>query len=240
MTMKIIPAIDIINGRCVRLTKGDYSTEKIYHIDPIEMAKYFEDKGFHELHIVDLDAAKGTADNLKLVYRIIKDTKLKVQLGGGIRTKSILDKVMQQGIDKAIIGSAAVKQPQEVFDWISQYGNETIIVGADVRSEMITTDGWHQTSNMNVIDFIKMYMDNGAIQFLCTDVSKDGLMKGIAEKLYSDILVKYPNVKLIASGGVGHLQDVEKAQSIGIYALVIGKALYENKILPEALIKSIQ
>ncbi len=234
--MKIFPAIDIINGQCVRLTKGDYATKKIYHSNPLDIAKHFVDEGFTDLHIVDLDAARDKGNNLSLVFKIVKETPLKVQLGGGIRNSMLLHKILDQGIDKAIVGSIAVKQPQQVYEWIDLYGSHTIVIGADVKSNKIATDGWYQTSTIEVYDFIKNYIDNGAHQFLCTDVSKDGMMEGIGNNLYDEILNAFPTIKLIASGGVCSIKDVEAAKSSGLYGIVIGKALYENKVSAKELI----
>ncbi len=238
--MIIYPAIDIISGQCVRLTKGDYSTKKVYHNNPLDRAKQFEEEGFKHIHLVDLDAAKGNGDNLNIIEQIVSKTSLQVQLGGGIRNNAILVKVFDYGVQKAIIGSIAVKQPNLVFDWIVKYGSDSIVIGADVRFGLITTEGWHETSDYKVIDFIKMYRAKGAMQFLCTDVSKDGMMKGISIDLYQKIIEECSEVQLIGSGGVSNIKDVEIAKDKGLFGIVIGKALYENKILNEDLIKLIQ
>jgi phosphoribosylformimino-5-aminoimidazole carboxamide ribotide isomerase len=234
--MIIYPAIDILDGQCVRLTKGDFSTKKIYFKDPVARAKQFEDEGYEHIHIVDLDAARGEQNNLSIIEKIAASTKLNIQMGGGIRTTELLNQVFNYGVQKAVIGSIAVRQPSLVYEWIEMYGNEKIVIGADVVSDHITIDGWHHTSDHHIIDFVKNYMQNGAMQFLCTDVSKDGMMQGIAIDLYKKVKEACPNIKIIASGGVSDIDDVFMAKENDLHGIVIGKAIYENKISTQELI----
>lgn len=235
--MIIYPAIDILGGQCVRLTKGDFNTKKIYFNDPVARAKQFEDEGFENIHIVDLDAARSELNNLSIIEKIAVSTKLNIQMGGGIRTIELLNQVFDYGVQKAVIGSIAVRKPSIVYEWIEKYGSEKIVIGADVVSDHIAIDGWDHISNYNILDFVKTYMQNGAMQFLCTDVLKDGMMQGIALDLYKNLIEAYPNVKLIASGGVSSIDDILMAKENGLYGMVIGKAIYENKIATKDLIE---
>jgi phosphoribosylformimino-5-aminoimidazole carboxamide ribotide isomerase len=235
--MIIYPAIDILGGQCVRLTKGDFNTKKIYFNDPVARAKQFEDEGYNHIHIVDLDAARGEQNNLSIIEKIATSTKLNIQMGGGIRTTELLNQVFDYGVQKAVIGSIAVRQPTLVYEWIEICGSDKIVIGADVVYEHITIDGWHHTSDHNIIDFVKNYMQHGAMQFLCTDVSKDGMMQGIAMDLYKKVKEACPNAKIIASGGVSNIDDVFMAKENGLHAIVIGKAIYENKIRTQELIE---
>ncbi|MCB0645099.1 MAG: 1-(5-phosphoribosyl)-5-[(5-phosphoribosylamino)methylideneamino]imidazole-4-carboxamide isomerase [Saprospiraceae bacterium] len=228
--MEILPAIDMINGRCVRLTKGDYDTEKVYHSNPLDMAKQFEDAGATHIHLVDLDAAKGQGDNLKSIYAICHETALKVEMGGGIRTEESLKKVLDQGVDRAIIGSLAVKNPEMVFEWIRTYGSEKIVVGTDVNGEYIATEGWYHTSDRHIDDFIKSYMAAGARLFLCTDISRDGMLGGVALDLYKRLQDSHDGICLIASGGVAGMEDIHAVKALDMFGVVVGKAIYEGKI----------
>lgn len=235
--MIIYPAIDILGGQCVRLTKGDFNTKKIYFNDPVTRAQQFEAEGFESIHIVDLDAARGKHNNFSIVEKIAASTKLNIQMGGGLRNTDLLNQVFDYGVQRAVIGSIAVRQPALVYKWIEQHGSERIVIGADVVADHIAIDGWHHISDLNIMDFVKNYMQHGARQFLCTDVSKDGMMQGVAIDLYTKIIQACPNIKIIASGGVSNIDDVLLAKENGLYGIVIGKAIYENKIESKDLIE---
>ncbi|MFN5147782.1 MAG: 1-(5-phosphoribosyl)-5-[(5-phosphoribosylamino)methylideneamino]imidazole-4-carboxamide isomerase [Flavobacteriia bacterium] len=229
--MRIIPAIDLIDGKCVRLTKGEYDSKKVYSDNPLDMAKDFEQHGFQRLHLVDLDGAKaGKVINLPVLESICSNTGLKVDFGGGIKTDEELEKVLSAGADQVTIGSLAVKDPVKVKEWIVRYGADKIILGADVKEQMIAVSGWLETSTLELFDFIDSYYAYGIRHVLCTDISKDGMLQGPAFSLYDDIMKNYPDLQLIASGGVSGIEDVRKLKAVGIPAVVIGKAIYEGRI----------
>jgi len=229
--MKIIPAIDLIDGNCVRLTKGAYDTKKIYSSDPLEMAKRFEEAGFTRLHLVDLDGAKaGSVVNIAVLERICAQTSLNVDFGGGIKTETDLEKVLKAGAKQVTIGSLAVQQPELMKEWIEHYGAETFIIGADVKEGKIAISGWLETSSLELMDFIQSYYDLGIRHVLCTDISKDGMLQGPAFELYNDIMQRFPDLQLIASGGVSGISDVKELKKNNIPAVVIGKAIYEGLI----------
>lgn len=233
--IQILPAIDMIGGNCVRLSKGDYDTEVRYHDNPVEMAIQFEEAGSEYIHLVDLDAAKGQGSNLDVVLEIAKKTNLIVQAGGGVRNEEVLKKMFDNGVHRAIIGSLAVKNPNLVAEWIAKYGSEKIVIGTDVHNEYIATDGWYETSTYRVFDFIADYKKVGGSIFLCTDIAKDGMLQGTSEALYSRIMAAHPDINLIASGGVAHMQDIINVDKLGMYGVVVGKAIYEGKISLEEL-----
>lgn len=229
--MKIIPAIDIIDGKCVRLSKGDYDSKIIYNENPLEVAKLFEDNGFNYLHIVDLDGAKSSkVVNFDILESISKNTNLKIDFGGGVKSTDDFKRVIDAGANQVTVGSIAVKNPMLLFDWINEYGADRIILGADVKGLNIATDGWLETSDMTLFNFLKDYYAKGIRNVLCTDISKDGMLEGPAFELYSFIMAEYKDVDLIASGGVSCIEDVIKLKNNGIPSVVIGKAIYENKI----------
>lgn len=229
--MTIIPAIDLIDGQCVRLTKGDYDTKKVYNTDPLEVAKQFEENGFTRLHLVDLDGAKaGKVINLSVLESICHNTQLQVDFGGGIKTDEDLEKVFKAGASQVTIGSLAVKDPTKVKDWISKFGADRIILGADVKDRKIAVSGWLETSSIDLFDFIEDYYSCGIRNVLCTDISKDGMLEGPAFDLYLELIKRFTDLKLIASGGVSGIEDVRKLKDLGIPAVVIGKAIYEGRI----------
>ncbi len=229
--MKIIPAIDLIDGKCVRLSKGDYSTQKTYNENPLEVAKMFEDAGFSYLHVVDLDGAKsGKVINYPVLEKICSQTNLKVDFGGGIKSDEDMSKVLNSGVMQVTIGSVAVKNPELLYNWIDVYGQEKIILGADVKGLNIATNGWLETSELSLFTFLKDYYSKGIRHVLCTDISKDGMLEGPAFKLYNSLMKEFNDLQLIASGGVSCIEDVQKLKQNGIPAVVIGKAIYENKI----------
>ncbi len=233
--MRIIPAIDIINGKCVRLTKGDYSTQKVYNQNPLEVAKYFEDNGIKYLHLVDLDGAKSNQIiNHKVLHQIASKTKLKIDFGGGLKQRKDLEIAFENGANQVTGGSIAATNPLEFLEWLQQYGNEKIILGADCLNRKIATQGWLETSELDVIEYISDYVAKGISNVICTDISKDGMLQGTSNELYVNILEK-TKVNLIASGGVTTIFDLEILKIIGCEGAIIGKALYEGTIKIENL-----
>ena len=229
--MQIIPAIDIIEGKCVRLTEGDYAQKKIYNEDPLEVAKQFEGVGLMRLHLVDLDGAKsGKVINWKVLEKIANKTNLVIDFGGGIKSEVTLKTVLDTGATYATIGSLAVKERAIFEQWIERFGADIFMLGADVHTEKIAVGGWLEKTEIDVYDFIGSYMNKGVTQLFCTDIQKDGKLEGPSIELYQKILAKYPTLQLIASGGVSQLKDLEELRTIGCSAAIVGKAIYENKI----------
>ena len=231
MNIELIPAIDIINGQCVRLTKGDYNQKKVYNDNPVEVAKHFEELGFKRLHVVDLDGAKSKhIVNDGVLKEITKATNLVVDFGGGIKTKDDIEKAFEAGASMVTVGSVAVTNRQLFLDWIEIYGAERLILGADVRNGKISINGWKEDSSEELLPFLKHYVDKGVKNVLCTEISKDGTLQGPAIDLYKDIMKAYPDMHLIASGGVSSNDDITDLDNAGIPAVVFGKAFYEGKI----------
>jgi len=229
--MQIIPAIDIIEGKCVRLTEGDYAQMKIYNEDPLEVAKAFEGIGLMRLHLVDLDGAKaGEVVNWKVLEKLANQTQLKIDFGGGIKSEATLKTVLDTGATYATIGSLAVKSPEIFQEWIARFGAKVFMLGADVFEEKIAIGGWLEKTNITVFDFMKLYMEKGVKQIFCTDIQKDGKLQGPSIELYQKILEQFPDLQLIASGGVSSLDDLIQLEEIGCSAAIVGKAIYENKI----------
>lgn len=229
--MQIIPAIDIIEGKCVRLTEGDYAQKKIYNEDPLEVAKAFEGIGLMRLHLVDLDGAKaGEVVNWKVLEKIANNTELKIDFGGGIKTEATLKTVLDTGATYATIGSLAVKNELLFQEWIARFGAKVFMLGADVLEEKIAIGGWLEKTDISVYDFMKSYIDKGVKQIFCTDIKKDGKLQGPSIELYQKIIEQFPNLHLIASGGVSSLDDLIELEEIGCSAAIVGKAIYENKI----------
>ena len=229
--MQIIPAIDIIEGKCVRLTEGDYAQKKIYNENPLEVAKAFEGIGLMRLHLVDLDGAKaGQVVNWKVLEKIANNTELKIDFGGGIKTEAILKTVLDTGATYATIGSLAVKNELLFQEWIARFGANTFMLGADVFEEKIAIGGWLEKTEISVFDFMKSYIDKGVKQIFCTDIKKDGKLQGPSIELYQKIIEQFPALHLIASGGVSSLDDLIELEEIGCSAAIVGKAIYENKI----------
>lgn len=228
--MRIIPAIDIINGKCVRLTKGDYSTIKVYNENPLEVAKVFENAGIKYLHLVDLDgAAANHIVNYKVLENIAKNTSLKIDFGGGIKSDEDLKIAFESGASQVVVGSVAYKNKELFLKWLEMYGDEKIVLGADAKDRKIATQGWLQTSNEDIVEFIAHYNKKGVKYVICTDINKDGMLQGASIELYQEILQKI-NVKLIASGGISSIDDLKKLKEIGCEGAIIGKAIYEGKI----------
>jgi len=229
--MKIIPAIDIIDGKCVRLTQGDYAQKKIYNENPLEVAKEFEDNGIKYLHLVDLDGAKSNGIvNWKVLHDICSDTNLHVDFGGGIKTDKDLEIAFENGAKQLNIGSTAVKGKELFLSWLKKHGSGKIILSADVKDEEIAVSGWQENSGINIFDFLEDYVAKGINHVVCTDVGKDGTLQGTAVDLYNKILSQFTDIKLVASGGISSIEDVEELTKTNVYGVIIGKAIYENKI----------
>lgn len=235
--IELIPAIDLIDGKCVRLTKGDYNQKKIYNENPVEIAKGFEEMGFKRLHVVDLDGARSKhIVNVDVLKAITTETNLIVDFGGGIKSEGDIEKAFANGASMVTIGSIAVTQPELFLKWLDQYGAEKLILGADVKNGMISINGWKEDSAEQLLPFLKKYIDHGVKNVLCTEISKDGTLQGPALQLYQEIMAEYPQLHLIASGGVSSNEDIIALDQAGIPAVVFGKAFYEGKInIPELL-----
>lgn len=235
--MKIIPAIDIIDGKCVRLSKGDYDTKKVYHENPLDVAKEYEANGIQYLHLVDLDGAKAkTIENLKTLEILASETNLIIDFGGGIKTRESLENAFNAGANQVTIGSIAVENPELCIEWINEFGAEKLILGADCLYRKVKTSGWLENSNLDVIDFIQSYQKKGITDVICTDISKDGMLEGPSFELYKEIL-NQSKVSLIASGGISSMKDLDDLKELGCSGAIIGKALYEEKITLKELQK---
>ncbi|WP_439483892.1 1-(5-phosphoribosyl)-5-[(5-phosphoribosylamino)methylideneamino]imidazole-4-carboxamide isomerase [Cyclobacterium plantarum] len=229
--MEIIPAIDIIDGKCVRLTQGDYNQKKEYASDPIEVAKRFEAAGIRRLHLVDLDGAKvKRIVNKDVLKGVCQSTSLQVDFGGGVQSDEDIALAFQLGAEQVTGGSIAVKNPDLFTNWLQTYGGDRLILGADARNRKIAISGWQETTAMDLMDFIKDYHQKGVQYVICTDVAKDGLLQGPSLALYREIMEEIPEIRLIASGGVATVQDLEDLEKAGVYGTIIGKAFYEGKI----------
>ena len=228
--MRIIPAIDIIDGKCVRLTKGDYTTKKIYNENPLEIAKSFEDNGIQFLHVVDLDGAKSNRIvNYKILEKLASKTTLAIDFGGGLKSEKDVEIAFESGAKQITGGSIAAKNRSEFVGWINRYGAEKVILGADCKDRKIATDGWLEESDTDVIEFIQSYEQNGIRDVISTDISKDGMLEGPSINLYKDIL-NQTQVNIIASGGVSNINDLYRLKEIGCSGVIIGKAIYEGRI----------
>ncbi|MEI6086940.1 MAG: 1-(5-phosphoribosyl)-5-[(5-phosphoribosylamino)methylideneamino]imidazole-4-carboxamide isomerase [Bacteroidota bacterium] len=229
--MEIIPAIDIIDGKCVRLTQGDYEQKTIYNENPLEVAKAFEGAGLKRLHLVDLDGAKeGTVKNWVVLQQIAASTTLSIDFGGGIKQDKDLKIVFESGAAYATVGSLAVKQREVFVSWLNEYGADKFLLGADVKSEKIAIAGWLETTDIDIYDFLKDYVSQGIQQVFCTDVSKDGKLEGPAIDLYKKIIEQFPSLWFIASGGVSSMDDLHALKEIGCSGAIVGKAIYEGRI----------
>ena len=227
----IIPAIDIIDGKCVRLTHGDYNQKKIYNEHPLEVAKEFEDAGIKRLHLVDLDGAKaGAVKNWKVLEAIAGKTSMVIDFGGGIKSEKDVDIVFDSGAALATIGSIAVKDEETFSNWLKKFGAQKFLLGADVKNEKITVSGWLEQTDIWIYDFIEKYVAKGLKQIFCTDVSKDGALEGPSTELYKSIVQKFPELHFIASGGVSSIDDVCQLREVGCKGVIIGKAIYEGRI----------
>ena len=237
--IELIPAIDIINGQCVRLTKGDYDQKTVYRDSPAEVAKEFEALGFQRLHVVDLDGAKSKhIVNDQVLSDITTKTQLTVDFGGGIKTDEDIEKAFAAGAQMVTVGSIAVTQPDLFIGWLKKYGAERMILGADVRNGKISINGWKEDSEEDLLPFLRKYIDAGVKTVLCTEISKDGTLQGPAIDLYKKVMNEYPQLHLIASGGVSCIDDIKALEAAGIPAVVFGKAIYEGKIDLKELMNS--
>lgn len=230
--MFVIPAIDIMEGKCVRLTQGDYSQKKVYHEDPLEVAKQFEDAGLVRVHVVDLDGAKAQRIvNHKILEKIAAHTRLHIDFGGGLKSDDDLRIAFECGAKQITGGTIAVKKPEMFLQWLKVYGPEAIILGADFKEGYIAVSGWQEQSERELLDFLKEFVQKGIHYTICTDISKDGLLKGASLQQYAGIREQLPDLQLIASGGVANLNDLAALDKIGCFGAVVGKAIYEGNIL---------
>jgi phosphoribosylformimino-5-aminoimidazole carboxamide ribotide isomerase len=228
--MRIIPAIDIIDGKCVRLSKGKYSTKKIYSENPLEVARQFEDNGIQHLHLVDLDGARSQhIVNYKILESLSSKTNLKIDFGGGLKSDDEVRIAFECGASQVTGGSIAAKDPEAFLGWLTKYGKEKIILGADCSNRKIVTHGWSESSEIDVVDYIKEYEAAGVTHVICTDVAKDGMLQGVSDALYEEIISK-TNIKLIGSGGVSDVNDLIQLKDMGCEGAIVGKAIYEGKI----------
>lgn len=229
--MTIIPAIDIIDGKAVRLTRGDFDQKTIYNDDPLEVAKHFEGAGLKRLHLVDLDGAReGKVINWGVLERIAQNTKMIIDFSGGISSRAILDRCFSSGANFASIGSMAIKNELLFIEWLQAYGPNKFIIAADVKDEIVVVKGWTEVTTLTVFDLIENYSGKGVQQYFCTDVNMDGLLQGPSVNLYKKILNEFPSIDLIASGGVSTIEDIETLRQAGCSGVIIGKAFYENRI----------
>jgi phosphoribosylformimino-5-aminoimidazole carboxamide ribotide isomerase len=232
----IIPAIDLIEGKCVRLSQGDYSRKIIYNEDPVEVARQFEAAGLKRLHLVDLDGAKaGKVTNLAVLEKIASATQLTIDFGGGIKTRAELKSVFDAGAVYASVGSIAVKAPQLFDEWIHEFGADNFFLGADVREGKIAVQGWLEQTDIDLVEFIRRQMEKRISYVFCTDISFDGLLQGPSVGLYRHLLAQCPGLRLVASGGVSSLEDIRVLDEMGCYGVIVGKAIYEGKISPREL-----
>jgi len=238
--LTIIPAIDLIQGKCVRLSKGDYEQKKVYNENPLEVAKEFEAHGMKRLHLVDLDGAKANhVVNWKILENISGKTNLDIDFGGGIKSDEDLKIIFESGASMATVGSIAVKEPELFFTWLTKHGSEKIILGADVKERKIAISGWLEVTEIDLFEFLDNYLNKGVKKVLCTDISKDGMLEGTSLELYSEILDKFPEMYLIASGGISNTNELIQLSEKEVPAAIIGKAIYEKKIMLEDLEKLI-
>ncbi|MDB5203848.1 MAG: hisA [Ferruginibacter sp.] len=234
--MEIIPAIDIIEGKCVRLTHGDFARQKTYHALPLDVAKAFEDAGIRRLHLVDLDGAKaGSIVNYAVLEAIASQTKMEIDFGGGIKKKEDVELVLKAGATMATIGSIAVKSPETIKEWLAEFGADRFFIGADVLDENIRINGWLADGGINVYTFLEQMISFGARHFFCTDISKDGAMQGPSTDLYKNIIARFPGINLTASGGVTTMNDLHELEVAGCAGAIIGKAIYEGNLSLEEI-----
>ncbi len=229
--MRIIPAIDIIDGKCVRLSQGDYSKKKIYNERPVEVAKEFADAGLRYVHVVDLDGAKaGKVVNWKVIEDICEQTPLQVDFGGGVKKEEDVKGLLNLGVTQINIGSLAVKKPEVVYKWISQFGPTSIILSADVNNDKVAIEGWQADSGINIHELIENFLKNKLKFVTCTDISKDGMLAGTNTDLYKALMLRFPTINFIASGGVSSIDDLLLLKSQKLYGAIVGKAIYEGRI----------
>lgn len=234
--IKIIPAIDIIDGKCVRLTKGDYRTQKVYDADPKSIARQYADAGIKRLHVVDLDGARmGELVNIQTIKSICKISELNVDLGGGIQSDRDIDKAFSLGAKQITAGSIAAREPARVEKWLKKYGAEKIILGADFKHGMIAVSGWQESAGFDLMNYLDDYISRGIKTIISTDISRDGMLEGSAEKTYETIKKRYPELELIASGGISSMEDILRLDNLNVDGVIVGKAIYENRITIEEI-----
>lgn len=235
MKITVIPAIDIIAGKCVRLTRGDYDECKTYYDDPVEAARHFEDMGMKRLHLVDLDGAKASrVVNWRVLERICGATRLEVDFSGGVKSDEDVRRVFEAGARFVCVGSQAQQNREKTWEWLERYGAERVIVGADVRDERVCIHGWKTETETTIFELVEAYLPV-LKNVMCTDITRDGMLGGVALELYRKLVVRFPNIAFIASGGVGSLEDVRMLEDVGISSMIVGKAFYENRIKKESL-----
>lgn len=228
---EIIPATDIIGGRCVRLSQGDYARSRVYDASPLDMALRFQDAGVHRLHLVDLDGAKASQPiNLHVLEEIATHTNLDIEWGGGIKSRTALDDIFAAGAGHAICGSIAVRQPELFSEWLESFGSERIILGADARNGRVAVNGWLEDSTLSIDDIVKQFLPNGLSQVICTDISCDGMLTGPSFDLYANLNKSFPEIVFTVSGGVGSVDDLRRVEELGLPRVIIGKAIYEGRI----------
>jgi len=236
--IEIIPAIDLIEGKCVRLSQGDYNEKKVYNEDPLEVARMFEDAGIRRLHLVDLDGAKAKhIVNQSVLEKIASNTSLIIDFGGGVQSDKDIEIAFNSGASMVTGGSIAVRNKELFTRWIKKYGNEKIILGADCKDHKVAVSGWQEDTSVDLIPFIGEYRKEGIAKVVCTDISKDGMLQGPSIELYKEILQSYPDLYLVASGGVSCFQDILDLETAGVPAVILGKAIYENKVTLKELIR---
>lgn len=234
--MKIIAAIDIMEGKCVRLTQGNFGSVKVYDEDPVDMAKKFEDADLENIHVVDLEGAQtGAVVNWQTLEEIRANTALRIDFGGGVKTTEDVEALLDLNIDRINVGSVAVKEPDKFKEWISRFGADNFILSTDVKGNEIKVNGWQEKTGVTIYDIIQQYEPTGIKHITCTDISADGTLKGPNFALYKKLLKRFPEMKVTASGGVGSMEDLENLEYIGVYGVIIGKAIYEGKISLEQL-----
>ncbi|MFB9862091.1 1-(5-phosphoribosyl)-5-[(5-phosphoribosylamino)methylideneamino]imidazole-4-carboxamide isomerase [Rufibacter immobilis] len=239
--MEIIPAIDLIDGKCVRLTEGDFAQQTTYHSDPVEVAKQFEGLGLRRLHLVDLDGARAKQPvNLPVLARIARETSLHIDYGGGLQSSEAIQQAFDAGAQQITAGSIAVREPKTVQKWLKEYGADKIIVGADFKDNRIAINAWAEQSDLTLEAFLTSFSEKGAKTFICTDVSKDGKLQGSSLEIYQQLIAKFPTLQFIASGGVTTIEEVRQLREAGLHGAIIGKAIYEGTIKLEDLAKEVR
>ncbi len=229
--MRIIPAIDIIDGKCVRLTQGDYGQTKVYRDDPVDVAREFEDADLRYLHVVDLEGAKkGKVVNWEAIEDIMTKTSLEIDFGGGVKTEEEVERLLDMNINQINIGSLAVKEPEKFTSWIKKFGASNFILSADVKEEQIKVSGWQEDTKMNIYDLVTKFKGDGLEYVTCTDISNDGMLQGVNLALYKKLRSRFPDLKITASGGVSGMEDLEKLKYIGVHGVIVGKAIYEKRV----------
>lgn len=229
--MKIIPAIDIIDGKCVRLTQGDYNKKKVYREDPVDVALEFQHADLDYLHLVDLDGAKkGKVVNWDVVREIQEKTALSVDFGGGVKTEEEVELLLDLGVHQVNVGSLAVKHPEKFSEWLKKYGPENFVLSADVKGDTVAINGWLEESKFRLFDLVSQFEDDGLEYLACTDIGSDGTLKGPNLGLYKKLVKRFPNIKIVASGGVSSMDDLKELRYTNVYGVIIGKAIYEGKL----------